>query len=128
MNKSKGFLPIALILLLLITSSFKPLTIDQLVTGKIFQVINKKRKPIAELRIFVIANKKTRIAETVTDKNGYYNIAFDTYNLPDKTRFDFFITKKGMDTLFLKSFTHFESDVVSRDFTLPRALKKSTNN
>lgn len=74
---------------------------------------NKKVFPIANREVIVKANKKV-IAKSKSDKNGNFDISFnaDSY---DTRSFDFYVINKT-DTIFLKSYTQFESDTPELTF------------
>lgn len=66
------------------------------------------------LSLFVKAAENV-VASTKVDGNGRYDISF----IPeDQPSFDFYYAGLGHDTTFIKSFTKFESDVMTWDIEL----------
>ena len=99
----------------ILTTSFKPLSIRLYLSGTILFEDKKINEPLIGFYLFVKGDNKF-IAGTFTDTGGYYELDF----IPDSQKsFDFFIAGPGMDTTFLKSYTVFESDVMTWDIKLP---------
>ncbi|MCX8080291.1 MAG: hypothetical protein N3F09_03535 [Bacteroidia bacterium] len=102
------------------TTSFKPLTNALYISGKVYSDDKELYEQLVGLNLFVIADSKL-VAQTFTDKCGHYELSFTRGS---EKSFDFFITSIGIDTTLLKSFTTFESDVMTYDFKFPNSYKK----
>ena len=76
---------------------------------------NERAVSAAGLSLFVKANERI-IASTDVDSLGQYEISFI---LDQQPSFDFFFAGSGQDTTFIKSFTEFESDLMTWDIELP---------
>ena len=119
MNKNK-LLQLLTLTVFMLTTSFKPKTIELHISGKIFSDDKKLNEQLVGLNIFVFADRKL-VGQAFTDSNGHYKMSF----IPASQKsFEFFVTSIGIDTSFLKSFTTFESDVMTYDFGFPKSYDK----
>jgi hypothetical protein len=75
---------------------------------------NDRTDRVEGLHLFVIAAGRV-LAQTNVDKQGRYSIDFIPEEQPS---FDFYYAGLGHDTTFIKSFTRFESDVMTWNIEL----------
>lgn len=89
-------------------------------SGTVYSNDPKIADQLVGLYIFVKADNEI-ITGGYVDTVGHDDISF----IPgDQSSFDFFVTSLGIDTTFLKSYTHFESDRMIWDIKLPNEPKK----
>ncbi len=109
------------ILLSLALTSFLALSNSLYLSGTLYFSDKQPYADAAILTIFIKADNKV-IASDNVDKEGHYKINFIAGN---ETSFDLYVTGFGMDTLFIKSFTGFDSDNVTFDISFPISYKKT---
>jgi hypothetical protein len=119
MNRNK-LLQLLTLTVFLLTTSFKPLTNELHISGKVFSDDQKLNEQFVGLHLFVIADDKL-VAQTFTDTGGHYELSFTPGS---EKSFDFFINSIGIDSTFIKSFTTFESDVMTWDIKFPNSYRK----
>jgi hypothetical protein len=113
------------VILLVIAATFiltSFLTIRQYISGKIYSNNPTINGHLVGSYIYVKSDNKI-IAGDYVDKARHYHVDF-LANLSGKGSFDFYLAGKGIDTTFLKSFTTFESEVVTWDIQYPGEIKK----
>jgi hypothetical protein len=105
---------------MLTLTSFVVMTIQVYFSGNISSTNQDIKSQIIGLHFFVKADKKI-MAKTVIDTARKYSLNF----MPsEETSFDFFITGFGIDTILLKSYRTFPSDIITWNIELPIKHKK----
>lgn len=89
-------------------------------SGKVYSDDKNINTQLVGLYLFVKADGKIIIGEYI-DTDRHYDISFIPEN---QQSFDFFVTGFGIDTIFLKSYTKFESDLITWDIKLPSDYRK----
>ena len=117
----KCFLTTAYVLLATLFFAFKPFSLPVNITGHIKK--NPKDSSVypAFLTVFVKGDKKI-LAKSFTDSDGNFKMTFTSGK---EKSFDFFCTGVGIDTLFIKSVTTFDSDMPDMTFYVPCIVKRN---
>jgi hypothetical protein len=109
--KTRALLTIGLALILL---GFRIPANRLYLSGKVHFKGDRSNERVEGLSLFVRAAGSI-VAETRIESNGQYAISF----IPeDQSSFDFYYAGLGRDTTFIKSFTQFESDLMTWDIEL----------
>lgn len=109
-----------LIPILFFLTSFVALTIQVYFSGEISSKNPAINSQIIGLHLFVKADNKI-IAKTEIDTTKNYSINFSPIG---QRSFDFFITGIGVDTMLLRSYKNFQSDIIIWNIELPIKYKK----
>jgi hypothetical protein len=100
------------ITLLAVTTAFRNATNPVFISGKILRQANDKKERAFEI---LVKSEAAIVAKTITKANGEFELSFTPAS---EKYFDFFFIDPNhqADTLFLKSYTQFKSDIIKVNF------------
>ncbi len=93
-------------------------------SGKVYSDNPKINSELLGIELFAKYADKV-VSKTIIDKSGHYQITINVglSNGLNNT-YDFYITRLGIDTSFIKAFRQFQGEEMTWDIKLPSTLKK----